>query len=44
MNMLQQLHKQGTTIIMVTHSLHDASYAERIINLYDGQVVEQVEL
>ena len=44
MNILQQLHKQGTTIIMVTHSLHDASYAERIINLYDGQVVEQVEL
>ena len=44
MNMLQHLHKQGTTIIMVTHSLHDASYAERIINLYDGQVVEQVEL
>lgn len=44
MDMLQHLHKQGTTIIMVTHSLHDASYAERIINLYDGQVVEQVEL
>ncbi len=44
MNMLQQLHKQGTTIIMVTHSLHDASYADRIINLYDGQVVDQVEL
>lgn len=44
MDMLQHLHKQGTTIIMVTHSLHDASYADRIINLYDGQVVEQVEL
>ena len=44
MDMLQHLHKQGTTIIMVTHSLHDASYADRIINLYDGQVVDQVEL
>lgn len=44
MDMLQHLHKQGTTIIMVTHSLHDASYADRIVNLYDGQVVDQVEL
>ena len=44
MDMLQHLHKQGTTIIMVTHSLHDASYADRIIKLYDGQVVDQVEL
>lgn len=44
MNLLQELHKEGTTIIMVTHSQHDASYADRIINLYDGQIVEQVEL
>lgn len=44
MNILQGLHQQGTTIIMVTHSQHDASYADRIINLYDGQIMDQVEL
>jgi putative ABC transport system ATP-binding protein len=44
MDLLQHLHAQGTTIIMVTHSLHDASYADRIVSLYDGQVVDQVEL
>lgn len=44
MNILQGLNQQGTTIIMVTHSQHDASYADRIINLYDGQVIDQVEL
>ncbi|MDE6011826.1 MAG: ABC transporter ATP-binding protein, partial [Prevotella sp.] len=35
MNLLSELHKEGTTIIMVTHSQHDASYADRIVNLYD---------
>lgn len=44
MDLLQELHKEGTTIVMVTHSQHDASYADRIINLYDGQIVDQVEL
>lgn len=44
MNLLCELHKEGATIIMVTHSQHDASYADRIINLYDGQIVDQVEL
>lgn len=44
MNLLCELHKEGATIIMVTHSQHDASYADRIINLYDGMVVDQVEL
>lgn len=44
MNLLSELHNEGTTIIMVTHSQHDASYADRIINLYDGQIVDQVEL
>ncbi len=44
MNLLSELHKEGATIIMVTHSQHDASYADRIINLYDGQIVDQVEL
>ncbi|MDE6003308.1 MAG: ABC transporter ATP-binding protein [Prevotella sp.] len=44
MNLLSELHNEGTTIIMVTHSQHDASYADRIVNLYDGQIVDQVEL
>lgn len=44
MSLLSELHKEGTTVIMVTHSQHDASYADRIINLYDGEIVDQVEL
>ena len=44
MDLLLQLHEQGTTIVMVTHSQHNASFADRIINLFDGQVVEQTEL
>ncbi len=40
MELLTKLNQEGTTIIMVTHSQHDATYANRIINLYDGQVVE----
>ena len=42
MEMLSQLNAEGTTIIMVTHSQHDATYANRIINLYDGQVIEDM--
>ena len=44
MNLLSKFHREGATIIMVTHSQHDASYADRIINLYDGEIVDQVEL
>ena len=44
MDLLRQLHKEGTTIVMVTHSQHDASYADRIINLYDGEIVENTVL
>ncbi len=44
MTLLSELHKEGTTIIMVTHSQHDASYADRIINLYDGEIVEKTLL
>ena len=36
-----ELHEAGTTIVMVTHSPHDASYSGRIINLLDGQVVSE---
>lgn len=38
-NLLSELNKEGTTIIMVTHSERDAGYAHRIVNLFDGQVV-----
>lgn len=39
MQLLSELNEEGTTIVMVTHSKHDATYASRIINLFDGQVV-----
>ncbi|WP_207428976.1 ABC transporter ATP-binding protein [Pedobacter sp. SYSU D00535] len=39
MQLLSELNEQGTTIIMVTHSEHDARYSHRIIRLLDGQVV-----
>ena len=44
MELLSELHKEGTTIVMVTHSLHDANYADRIINMFDGEIVNQVEM
>ncbi|OYP59186.1 phosphonate ABC transporter ATP-binding protein [Prevotella sp. P5-92] len=44
MDLLAELHREGTTIIMVTHSQHDANYADRIVNLFDGEVVSQVEM
>jgi len=40
-NLLTELNKEGTTIIMVTHSDRDASYAHRVVNLFDGQVVTE---
>ena len=42
MNLLSELNQEGTTIIMVTHSLHDSSFAHRVINLFDGQIVTEV--
>lgn len=44
MDLLSELHKEGTTIVMVTHSRHDANYADRIVNLFDGEIVSQVEM
>lgn len=41
MELLCNLNELGTTIIMVTHSSHDASYSQRIINLLDGQIVSE---
>ena len=44
MDLLKELNKEGTTIVMVTHSQHDAGFADRIINLFDGQVVAEANL
>ena len=44
MDLLKELNKEGTTIVMVTHSQHDAGFADRIINLFDGQVVTETSL
>ncbi len=44
MDLLTELNKEGTTIVMVTHSRHDAGYASRIINLFDGEVVTEVKI
>lgn len=41
MSLLSDLNNAGTTIVMVTHNQHDADYASRIINLFDGQVILQ---
>lgn len=43
MELLLELNRTGTTIVMVTHSRHDASYAHRIINLFDGKVVAEIQ-
>ena len=40
MGLLTELNKAGTTVIIVTHSLRDAGYAQRTIKLLDGKVVE----
>lgn len=42
MELLKQLNSEGTTIVMVTHSQRDASYARRVINLFDGQVTAEI--
>lgn len=44
MNLLTQLNQEGATIVMVTHSQHDASFAHRTINLFDGRIVTETLL
>ncbi|MCL1973277.1 MAG: ABC transporter ATP-binding protein [Bacteroidetes bacterium] len=39
MQLLTALNEQGTTIMMVTHSEHDAGYAGRIVRMLDGQML-----
>ncbi len=41
MELLTELNRSGSTIVMVTHSERDSAYAHRVINLFDGKVVEE---
>jgi putative ABC transport system ATP-binding protein len=41
MKLLSELNKEGTTIVMVTHSPSDAEYAHRIVQLFDGHIVTE---
>jgi putative ABC transport system ATP-binding protein len=41
MNLITQLHEEGTTIIMVTHSPAYAEYSQRVIHLFDGHIVTE---
>ena len=43
MDLLCQLNAEGTTVVMVTHSQRDASAAQRIISLFDGEIVKDVK-
>ena len=44
MDLLTELNNSGTTIIMVTHSEHDAKFSHRIIRMLDGQKVTENSL
>ena len=41
MNLIEDLNKNGTTVIIVTHSQRDAEYSQRIIRLFDGQIITE---
>jgi putative ABC transport system ATP-binding protein len=41
MSLLQELHREGATICMVTHDERFARHAERTIHMFDGKVVEE---
>ena len=42
MEILTELNREGTTIVMVTHSQRDAGFAGRVVNLFDGQIVSSI--
>ncbi len=42
MNLLTELHREGTTIVMVTHSEHDAGFAGRVVKLFDGKIIADI--
>ncbi len=39
MTMLRELNREGTTVVMVTHSEKEGNYADRLIRLFDGQIM-----
>jgi len=41
MKLLAEQNEKGATIVMVTHSPHDADYARRVIHLFDGHIVTE---
>lgn len=41
MQMLRQLNRDGTTVVMVTHSEHESRYASRIVRMLDGQIITE---
>ena len=43
MDLLTELNHEGTTIVMGPHAQKDASCAQRIVNLFDGQIVSDVK-
>lgn len=43
MALLSELNNDGTTIVMVTHSNHDAAFAHRVVNLFDGEIVSEID-
>jgi len=42
MELLSELNREGTTIIMDTHSQHDSTYAHRVLHLFDGTLVKDL--
>ena len=42
MNILTELNKAGTTVVMVTHNQRDAGYAHRVIDMLDGEIISTV--
>jgi putative ABC transport system ATP-binding protein len=41
MNLLTNLNREGTTIVMVIHSLHDSEFTHRVVNLFDGMIITE---
>ena len=43
MELLHELHSDGATVCLVTHSPHYARYADHVVHLFDGRIFEQEE-
>jgi putative ABC transport system ATP-binding protein len=43
MDLLQELHRDGATVCLVTHSPHYARYADKVVHLFDGRISQQEE-